>query len=127
MTGGNWAPTAESATRVRSESRRRLLIGLGGLLLMLLLVLLAGYLTGEARQQAEVAKAQAEAVGVDNPGNSAPPSPSPNEPLADVPLTVENKDVPGTGTVPVMPAGDGGVIVPDLQPDPELKASQRQR
>lgn len=127
MTGGAFTPSTDNTTQVRQESRRRLLIGLGGLLLMLLLVLLAGYLTGEARQQAEVAKAQAEAVGVDNPGNPAPPSPSANEPLADVPLTVEAKDVPGSGTVPVVPTGDGGVIVPDLQPDPELEASQRRR
>ena len=60
---GAFTPSTDNATQVRQESRRRLLIGLGGLLLMLLLVLLAGYLTGEARQQAEVAKAQAEGEG----------------------------------------------------------------
>lgn len=110
---------------VRREGRRRLLVGLAGLMLMLLLVILAGYLTGAARQEAEVAKAQAEAAGVENPGGGSPNLPSPNEPLGDVPVNADAAtDLPGSA-VPVVPGGDGGVVVPDLEPDPQLEAAKR--
>ena len=46
------------------EARRRLLIGLSGLSVMLLLVMLVSWLTTEARQEAGLARAQAEAAGV---------------------------------------------------------------
>jgi uncharacterized SAM-binding protein YcdF (DUF218 family) len=99
---------------VRREARRRVYFGFGGLLLMLLLVLLAGLLTGQARQEAEVAKAQAEAAGVANPGGSASvgtAAPA-TEPFGDISAD------PGAG--PMAPAADEGVVVPDLQPDPKL-------
>lgn len=108
------------AVELRKETRRRLYFGFGGLFLMLLLVLLAGLLTGQARQEAEVAKAQAEAAGVTNPGTAAvvPTAPA-NEPLGDI--TAD----PGAGTI--APAADEGVVVPDLQPDPKLaQRAQRQ-
>lgn len=116
----------------RRESRRRLVVGLSGLMVMLLLVLLAGYLTGAARQEAETAKAQAEAAGVANPGSGDATLPSPTEPLGDVPLVT---DTPGNApssavapsTVPVVPDGEGSVVVPDLQPDPQLEAAKRRQ
>lgn len=103
------------AAETRTEARRRIYFGLGGLFLMLLLVLLAGLLTGQARQEAEVAKAQAEAAGVSNPGAStsvAPTVPA-TEPLGDIAGDA------GAGSLPV-PTAEEGVVVPDLQPDPKL-------
>lgn len=103
------------------EARRRILIGLGGLLLMLLLVLLAGFLTGQYRQEAEVAKAQAEAAGVSNPGGGPAVLPSPNEPLGDV---AEEPGAVPLAVGPVVPDDDGTITVPDLQPDPQLEAAK---
>lgn len=105
------------------EARRRVMIGLGGLLLMLLLVLLAGFLTGQYRQEAEVAKAQAEAAGVSNPGGGAAPLPSPTEPLGDV---AADPDAAPLVIAPVVPDSDGTITVPDLQPDPQLEAAKNQ-
>jgi uncharacterized SAM-binding protein YcdF (DUF218 family) len=109
-----------SAMEIRKEARRRLYFGFGGLFVMLLLVVLAGLLTGQARQEAEVAKAQAEAAGVANPGGTAavvPTTPA-TEPLGDI--TAD----PGAG--PVAPTAEEGVVVPDLQPDPKLSQPARQ-
>lgn len=105
---------------LRKEARRRIYFGFGGLFLMLLLVLLAGLLTGQARQEAEVAKAQAEAAGVANPGGTAPviPTAPTTEPLGDISAD------PGAG--PIAPAADEGVVVPDLQPDPKLPQPAQQ-
>lgn len=114
-------PVAHDA---RKEARRRLTVGLAGLFVMLLLVLLAGYLTGAARQEAETAKAQAEAAGVSNPGGGATALPSPTEPLGNVPVSNGSADDLSSGLVPVVPTGDGGVVVPDLEPDPQLEAAK---
>ncbi len=100
------------------EARRRIIAGLSGLIVMLLLVMLASLLTGQAREEAEVAKAQAEAAGVPNPGGVAALPPVATDPLAAAP-DANTTSVP---IAPVLPgAGNGGVVVPDLQPDPELK------
>lgn len=103
-----------SLTELRKEARRRIYFGIGGLFLMLLLVLLSGLLTGQARQEAEAAKAQAQAAGVANPGGAAPavPAAPATEPFADIDAD------PSTG--PVAPPTGEGVVVPDLQPDPKL-------
>lgn len=109
------------------EARRRVMVGLAGLVFMLLLVMLAGFLTGQARQEAEVAKAQAEAAGVANPGSTTATAPSPTEPLGDVaidPNAAPLVTVPGAA---VLPEADGTITVPDLQPDPELEASKRRQ
>ena len=102
------------------EARRRIIAGLSGLIVMLLLVLLAGILTGQARQEAEVAKAQAEAAGVPNPGGTDALPPVATDPLAAAP-DAGPPAVPGASALP--DAGPGGVVVPDLQPDPELKST----
>lgn len=102
------------------EARRRIIAGLSGLIVMLLLVMLAGILTGQARQEAEVAKAQAEAAGVPNPGTTDTLPTVATDPLAASP-TDEPATVPAA---PVLPgAGNSGVVVPDLQPDPELESA----
>jgi hypothetical protein len=104
------------------EARRRIIAGLSGLIVMLLLVMLASLLTGQAREEAEVAKAQAEAAGVPNPGSNAALPSVATDPLAATPTDATNS-VPAA---PVLPdAGTSGVVVPDLQPDPELKTVPR--
>lgn len=112
------------------EARRRTLVGLGGLLLMLMLVMLAGFLTGQFRKEAEVAKAQAQAAGVDNPGGATATTP-PTEPLGDItPIGDTQADQPSLLIVPdssITTDRAGGVTVPDLQPDPQLEASKNRR
>ncbi len=115
-------PVAHDA---RKEGRRRLIVGLAGLFVMLLLVLLAGYLTGAARQEAETAKAQAEAAGVVNPGGASAALPSPTEPLGDVPVGADPASDLPAGNIVIVPENDGSVVVPDLQPDPQLEAAKR--
>ncbi|MFM6854433.1 MAG: hypothetical protein ACKOUM_10180 [Sphingopyxis sp.] len=117
---------------VRKESRRRVIIGLTGLMLMLMLVVLVGIVTGQARKEAELAKAQAQAAGVVNPGGNAPAART-NEPLADLGVAPA-VDAPSVAA-PVNRAGraagngaaNGGAMVPDLQPDPQLDAAKAQR
>lgn len=127
MTGGRLPGIFPVAHDAQRESRRRLVVGLAGLMVMLLLVVLAGYLTGAARQEAETAKAQAEAAGVANPGGTTATLPSPNEPLGEIPVVVETPGSAPSTAVPVVPDGDGGVVVPDLQPDPQLEAAKRRQ
>ncbi len=115
-------PVAHDAHK---EGHRRLVVGLAGLFVMLLLVLLAGYVTGAARQEAETAKAQAEAAGVANPGGGGTALPSTTEPLGDVPVTADpTTDLPADNIV-IVPENDGSVVVPDLQPDPQLETVKR--
>lgn len=115
---------------VRRESRRRLLVGVSGLLAMLLLVLLAGLVTDRARKEADAAMAQAEAAGVANPGT---PQQAGNEPLADLGVapSVESAQPAPQATAPVptttQPTPMSSGRVPDLQPDPQLEAAQRRR
>lgn len=105
------------------EARRRVMVGLAGLVFMLLLVMLAGFLSGQARQETEDVKARAEAAGVAIPGGA----PSPTESLGDVavdPNATPLVTVPGAN---VVPEADGTITVPDLQPDPQLEASKRRQ
>lgn len=109
------------------EARRRVMVGLAGLVFMLLLVMLAGFLSGQARQEAEVAKAQAEAVGVANPGGATATAPSPTEPLGDVAVDPNAAPLVTAPGATVVPEADGTITVPDLQPDPQLEASKRRQ
>lgn len=108
---------------VRRESRRRLIVGISGLLAMLLLVLLVGLVTDRARKEADAAMAQAQAAGVTNPGTTDPAEDN-NEPLADLgvaPSVSNSAEVPLTNSVgqnEATPSATGRV--PDLQPDPQL-------
>lgn len=108
---------------VRRESRRRLIVGISGLLAMLLLVLLVGLVTDRARKEADAAMAQAQAAGVSNPGTPDSAEDS-NEPLADLGVApsvnknVEEPLTPGVGQSETAPSASGRV--PDLQPDPQL-------
>ncbi len=121
------ALAAESARR---DGRRRLIIGIAGLALMLLLVTLASILTNAARREAALAKAQAAAAGVTNPGGQAS-SGAEGGPLADLGVAPSvASDAPPASAVP--PAAtpqprveDGQVRVPDLQPDPAIAAPKR--
>lgn len=118
----------------RRETVRRLQIGGVGLALVLLLVALATVLTGEARQQAEVAKAQAEAAGVANPGTVTGPGAT-DDPLAKlgVERSVDADAAVPTAPPPVVGPADPTTviapnpIVPDLQPDPDLKGAGARR
>lgn len=98
----------------RSEARRRIVVGLAGLVCMLLLVMLTGFLTEQARENPQ----EAEAI-----------APSPTEPLGDVsPESVPVVTAPTTEPVtPVVPEADGTITVPDLQPDPQLEAAKNRR
>jgi hypothetical protein len=132
MSTANRVPPLSPQERQR-EALRRFQIGGIGLVLVLLLVALATLLTGNARQEAEVAKAQAQAAGVANPGVTVNADGS--EPLAELgvePSAAGNATapVPAPGTVvlqrPMLPAtappGQTSGGVPDLQPDPDLRA-----
>lgn len=118
-----------SANEIRRETRRRLIVGLSGVVSMLLLVLLAGWLTGATRQQLELTKAQAEAAGVPNPG--AIPGEREGGPLADLGAAraVEAGDQPAVPRpVPPMPTAKGNAMtVPDLQPDPQIENPKARR
>jgi hypothetical protein len=107
-------PVAHDAAR---ESRRRLMVGLGGLVSMLLLVVLAGFITEQARK--EQSGDQIEAV------------PSPTEPLGDVATdTTAGSDSPPliqAPAAPVVPDSGGTITVPDLQPDPQLEAAKNRQ
>lgn len=114
---------------VKREARRRLIVGLSGLAVMLLLVILASWLTGAARHEAEMAKAQAQAAGVQNPGIL--PGDGDGGPLADLGVTptLEAEDKPSlpNAATPI-PRGSGdGVVVPDLQPDPQIEVPKVRR
>ena len=109
----------------RREMRRRLAIGLAGLMVMLLLVMLAGLLSGQARREAETAKAQAEAAGVVNPGSAKPSLPAPTEPLGDILVDTPAPPPAASARRPVVPNASGAVVVPDLEPDPRLDPAQK--
>lgn len=112
---------------VKREARRRLIVGLSGLAVMLLLVILVSWLTGAARREADMAKAQAQAAGVQNPGAL----PGDGGPLADLGVTptMESADKPAVPNAATpIPQGSGdGVVVPDLQPDPQIEAPKARR
>ena len=116
---------------VKRESRRRLMIGVAGLLVMLLLVLLAGLVTDRARKEADAAVAQAEAAGVTNPG--ALDDGESNEPLADLgvaPSVDSSAPQQSVATpAPIAPETKAATAgrVPDLEPDPQLEAAKRDR
>jgi hypothetical protein len=104
---------------VRREARRRLTVGLSGLVVTLLVVLLASLLTGQAREEAAIAKAQAEAAGVANPGSA---------PIAGAPVSIDGLTgaappsaippaVPAPITPQAAPTTVPGGTVPDLEPD----------
>ena len=102
---------------VRRESRRRVMVGLGGVVLMLLLVVLAGFITEQARNEQD--------------GRPTEAVPSPTEPLGDVATGAAGDAGPPPSatapTSPVVPDSDGTITVPDLQPDPQLEAAQNRR
>lgn len=96
------------------EARRRVMVGLAGLVFMLLLVMLAGFLTEQARQRPDDVEAAV---------------PSPTEPLGDVRVDASAAVAPPVAEPvgPVVPGADGSITVPDLQPDPQLEASKRRQ
>lgn len=93
------------------EARRRVMVGLAGLVFMLLLVMLAGFLTEQARKKPDDVEAAV---------------PSPTEPLGDVAVDAVAPPV-AEPVGPVVPEADGSITVPDLQPDPQLEASKRRQ
>lgn len=112
---------------VRREARRRLTVGLSGLVVTLLVVLLASLLTGQARQEAAIAKAQAEAAGVANPGSA---------PIAGAPVSIDGlagtppppavlpPAVPAPIAPQVAPSTTPGGTVPDLEPDAAITTTK---
>lgn len=125
--------SAERIARVghdpAKEARRRLLVGLSGLSLMFLLVILAGWLTQSARLDADLARAQAEAAGVSNPGTAA--DAQENSSLVDLGVAPSldsgsQSAVPSAQPPQPQVKGDA-LVVPDLQPDPQLDPVKTRR
>lgn len=114
---------------VKREARRRLIVGSSGLAAMLLLVALASWLTGVARREAEMAKAQAQAAGITIP--EAAPVAGDGGPLADLGVTptMESADKPAVpnAATPIPQGSGNGMVVPDLRPDPQIEAPKARR
>jgi hypothetical protein len=119
---GSAFPAAHDTAR---EARRRLAVGVSGVILMFLLVGLVGMFTGQVRK-AEEAKVQAGSPSSPVVGGAAGQVPVAADPLGDV-TDPQPSSLPAAEQPIVPAAGAGGVVVPDLQPDPQLKASGTQR
>ena len=125
--------SAERIARVghdpAKEARRRLIVGLSGLTVMLLLVLLAGWLTQSARRDADLARAQAQAAGVSNPGSD--PQAQENSSLVDLGVAPSLDQGPQSAVPSAQPPQSqvkgGALVVPDLQPDPQLDRPKDRR
>lgn len=109
-------PAAPPERASGTEMRRRLLVGLGGLLLMLLLVVLAGYLSGQLREEGDE-KAPGEAPTTAGAAPTAPPT----EPLGDGAVDPSAVPVVAVPDPALVADGEGGIVVPDLEPDPDLE------
>jgi type IV secretory pathway VirB10-like protein len=98
----------------RRDANRRLQIGGTGIALIALLVGLSTLLTGEAREEAATAQAQAEAAGA--PAVTAPPA-------SGDPLTVPAATPAPAPAARANPqdAAPAPPLVPDLEPDPGLR------
>ncbi len=111
------------------EGRRRLFVGLSGLFAMLLLVVLVSWLTSEARQEADLARAQAQAAGVANPGSAN--AADENSSLADLgvapALNSDDRPAVPKAQPPIPQVKGNGLVVPDLQPDPQLDPAKSRR
>lgn len=110
------------------EARRRLIVGLSGLSVMLLLVLLVGWATAPARQEADLARAQAQAAGVSNPGV---PQEKNDSSLVDLGVepALNNDAAPAVprAETPIPQVQGDRLVVPDLQPDPQLDPGKTRR
>ena len=116
-----------SSVDIRREGRRRLIIGFAGLAAMLLLVMLSSWLTSAARQEAEIAKQQAQAAGVPTSGDN-----SHSNPLSDLGAAPSSNSTvpPPQAPAPEAPTArnsGGTIVVPDLEPDPHLEPSNTSR
>ncbi len=111
----------------RRDAIRRMQVGVTGLILVALLVGLSTLLTGQAREDAEIAKAQAEAAGVVNPGGDNADGADPLIDLGAEPAVVLPSSRPPTRPAAPTPgtAAPTAPLVPDLEPDPQLKGSER--
>ena len=110
----------------RRDVLLRFQVGGVGLTLVLLLVTLSTLLTGQAREEAELAKAQAEAAGVATTGMTPGGAASGNEPLADLGVEPSAGPAPGTAMPPAGATATPGPVVPvvpDLEPDPRLRGA----
>ena len=76
-----------SARNPEEESRRRLLYGAGGVLMMLFVVTITGVVTREARESAATAPATTPAT-VDVAGAKLPDPGASTDPLSDAPVAV---------------------------------------
>lgn len=117
-----------SELELRREGRRRLLIGGVLFLLMLTLVSMASLL-GDAR---DAAKDNAQATASGGAGTPAPQTTAAaNEPLGDtsapVATAVPKATAPVARTTPAPLPEEGRLVVPDLQPDPQLRNSAARR
>ncbi len=107
----------------KSDAIRRLQVGLTGLVLVALLVGLSTLLTSETRQAAAAAAADNSAAGM--PGTADPAASEGAltdlgvEPAAADSGTVTSPNPNAQAPAPV------GPLVPDLQPDPQLKGTPR--
>lgn len=124
------APVTRSVTNPAEthDTARRLQVGIGGVLAVLLLVGLAGLISDRARQEA-LAEAASSTAGA--PAAPAEKAGEPGaEPLAELGVQPSaTKEAVAADKVapvaPVVPAPASGTAkVPDLQPDPALQRAQ---
>ncbi len=102
-----------------AEPRRRILVGMGGLLLMLLLVMLAGYLSGQLRDGGDPKTGVGGAAA-----NGDTPTAPPTEPLGDGAVDPSAAPIATVPDATLVTDGDGSIVVPDLEPDPDLETTK---
>jgi hypothetical protein len=116
------ASTAPSSAPTGHDTMRRLQIGIGGVLIILLLVAMAGLASDRARENVQGAAVSAQdmmsAGGVNN---------APLEELGVQPVSKDGA-APKSNVAQPLPSDDGQMMansgrgsVPDLEPDPELE------
>jgi hypothetical protein len=116
------APPA--AVPPRHDTMRRLQIGVGGVLIILLLVAMAGLASDRARESSVGAPVVAQDVsGIGSAGNNN----APLEELGVQPVTKDGLSVSSNGLSlgENLGSNSGRGGVPDLEPDPELERARQ--
>lgn len=115
-------PAVASSAPTGHDTMRRLQIGIGGVLIILLLVAMAGLASDRARQNVQGA-----VVSVQDSQNAGAVNNAPLEELGVQPVSKDgamskpNVALPMTADDGQMMSNGGRSSVPDLEPDPELE------
>ncbi|WP_432767843.1 hypothetical protein [Sphingopyxis sp.] len=118
------APGVQVAPAPTNDTMRRLQIGIGGVLTVLLLVGMAGLIGDRARENVE--KDAATATEVKMPGDEAASVGAPLEELGVQPVSKDENAATAAKVPQAAPApGGAAATVPDLQPDPELERARQ--